>query len=459
MVAKVNRLGILKKIAEKLLAGVLLSAVFAYGAQADSTPSLITDTETEEFLQHLVEPIFKSAGVPFDPNKIFILNDQSLNAFVSNGNYLFVHTGTLIGADNVNQLNGILAHETGHIAGGHIARQKLQLDKLRTLSVASLLAAGAAAVASGRGDTAMAVVLGSQSGLINSMTAYQLQEERSADESAVRYLAKINQSPEGLGAFMKKIQQRNMLSGYEEVPYFRTHPMSVERMRFFEEKSRQTTAPSQSAEDENFEFVKAKLTAFLLPLDRVEQAYPKSDSRDCAVYARAIAAYRQNRTVEAVKMLDGLAARYPNRPFFNELKGQFLFEIGQLPEAKTAYEQAWRLRKQAPDIILGLAQIVLELPHTKQEIQNTINNLNVLAVKRPTAMVWMLLARAYDENSQKAEALYASARYSIAIGRTNVAKRQIKEAEKATPSASLQLKLNDLKELIKQDEKENRFQE
>ena len=177
MVEKAHRL--IKKNILKLFVGYILATVLVFDCLAKQSPSLISDDETHTFLVNIIRPLFNAAGVTFDKNKIYIINDNSLNAFVSNGNYLFVHTGTLINADNVNELSGILAHETGHIAGGHIARQKLRIEQLQTLSVASLVAAGAAAAASGRGDAALAVMLGSQSSLLNAMSAYQMQEERS----------------------------------------------------------------------------------------------------------------------------------------------------------------------------------------------------------------------------------------------------------------------------------------
>ena len=202
MVAKVNRI-----IAQSgLLLGIMLAAVFILPCAARSMPTFITDDETEIFLDHIIRPIFKAANIVYDPNKIFIINDHSLNAFVSDGNYLAIHTGTLLNADNVNELSGIIAHESGHIAGGHIVRQKLKLNQMQSITLASLLAASAAAAVSGRGDAAMAVVLGTQSSMLANLTSYQMQEERSADESAVKYLSAIGQSPAGLKSFMKKIQ-------------------------------------------------------------------------------------------------------------------------------------------------------------------------------------------------------------------------------------------------------------
>ena len=155
-----------------------LCAAFLPKAAHSQEISLISDTETENYLAQVIKPLFKAAGVNFNSNNIFIVNDTSLNAFVSDGNYMFVNTGTLLNIDDTNELAGILAHETGHILGGHIVRQKLKMEKMQYAMLGSMLAAGAAAVSTGRGDAAMAVILGSQSSALNSMLNYQVRTQR-----------------------------------------------------------------------------------------------------------------------------------------------------------------------------------------------------------------------------------------------------------------------------------------
>ena len=238
MVEKINRLIVFVKIRQILticrhftLPVLIFSfCILSFNATA---LSFISDDESESLVQNIVKPIFQTADIAFNPNKILIANDSTLNAFVSDGNYLVIHSGTLMNADNVNELNGILAHEAGHIAGGHIVRQKIRIGQAQIASVASLIAAGAAAAASGNAEAALAVMLGSQSSLLNSMTAYQMQEERSADESAVKYLKQLNQSSLGLKNFMQKSARTNRLNGYYDIPYFRTHPLNSERVAFF----------------------------------------------------------------------------------------------------------------------------------------------------------------------------------------------------------------------------------
>lgn len=189
---KINRItGFFRKTVTGLICSVLLQSAFLSDAAAASI-SLISDEETEQFLARQLRPVFKAAGIPFNRNNIYIVNDDSLNAFVGDGNNMFVHTGTLMKANDENEIAGVLAHETGHIMGGHILRQKIKLQNMQQISLASMLAAGAAAAATGRADAAIAIMMGTQSSMLNAMLAYQVEEERSADESAVKLLQKQN---------------------------------------------------------------------------------------------------------------------------------------------------------------------------------------------------------------------------------------------------------------------------
>ena len=445
MVAQINR--IKRKIRMALAAGLIL-VVSALPAFAQNLPPVISDDETESLLHQIVSPLFQAADIPFRADRIYILSDNSLNAFVTAGNYMFVNTGTFLEADNVNQISGVLAHETGHIKGGHIAKQQLKLNNMNKLMVASLLAAGATAAASGRADAAMAVLLGSNSSMLTNMMRYQLEDERSADESAVEILRQTKQSPVGLRDFMKKIQKQNLLGGYEENPYFRTHPLSTERLNFFEKAAANSKYNSETTMDSKFKMVKAKLAGFLLPPERVWKLYPQSARTPEALYAHAILYHRAGRTKEALQTLDQLAAKDPQNPFIDEMRGQFLFESGRVSEAVTAYAKALKKRPNSLEMKFGWAQAALEAPHDKKTLQKIITTLNQIQLKRPNVSAWMLLARAYEENAQKAAALYASAAFSYALDNKEVARRQIAEAEKQNPSPEIKLKLHDLKALL-----------
>ena len=318
MVAKINRL-----IAFVLC--FLTGTVCLIRQAVASDITLISDAETQNYLAAIVRPLFQAAGLSFNANKIFIVNDNSLNAFVSDGNYMFVNTGTILSVENTNELAGILAHETGHIMGGHIVRQKIKLENMQYVMLGSLIAAGATAVSTGRGDAAMAVMMGTQSSILNSILHYQVQEERSADESAVRLLNKTHQSTQGLKNFMRKIKKQYALSGVEENPYFRTHPLTTERISHFEESSKGNHYDVKSPLDSKLKLVQAKLAGFLWDENKVHRLYPNKDNSVTGQYARSILNFREGRIAEALSLVDSLIKTQPQNPYFYELKGQFLF--------------------------------------------------------------------------------------------------------------------------------------
>ena len=432
-----------------LLAGLQIKSASAEGL------TLISDAETQNYLAKIVKPLFNAAGVRFDAKNIFIVDDNSLNAFVSDGNYLFVHTGTIIQAENTNELAGILAHETGHILGGHIVRLKLKMEKMQYIMLGSVLAAGAAAVSTGRGDAAIAVILGSQSSALNSVMHYQVQEERSADESALNLLNKTHQSATGLLNFMKKIKKQNALSGVEEVSYFRTHPLTNERISHFEEASKKNHYSAKSPYDDEFLLVKAKLSAFLNDKNKVNRMYPVSNKTEAARYARSIIASKDGNITQALSLINGLIAEKPNNPYFHELKGQFLFESGRVKESIASYRKALEILPNNYLLQISLAHSLLESGDNKQYLQEAAELLqkSLISVKSPFA--WQLLAQAYNKKGQKAATHYATAEFNYAIGNNSAALKQIERAEKIGVSGSLKLKINDLKQKIKDDEEED----
>lgn len=416
---------------------------FVTDAKAQSI-SLISDEETEQLLDKITKPLFDAAGISFKKNNIYIVDDASLNAFVSDGNRLFVHTGTIIAADSANELSGVIAHETGHIAGGHILRQKLKDREMQEINLVSALLAGTAAAASGRGDAAMAVLLGSQSSTLNHYLQYRTSEERSADEYAVKALSQTHQSPQGILTFMKRIAKQNNLNGVDETPYFRTHPVTRERISFFEKALSESAYENKAQYEEEFARVKAKLFAYLNTPEKTLRKYPLTDNSTAAQYARAIAAFKKLQFDTAQQDLDKLLQKEPNNPYFYELKGQIALETGKPNEAEKYYRQAVKLQPNSALLQISLAQAIIENTPTQNKLQEAINLLNKSLLVRPMSFSQLLLARAYGALGNNAAAQYAAAEYSARIGAVETAKHQAEEAKAANPSAQLSLKIDDL---------------
>lgn len=434
-----------------------LAAFFpiANAAHAADDLVLISDVETQNYLTSVVRPLYNAAGISFNANNVYIVNDNSLNAFVSDGNYMFVHTGTILAADDTNELSGILAHETGHIMGGHIVRQKLKMEKMQYVLLGSMIAAGATALSTGRGDAAMAVILGTQSSAINHLLHHQIEEERAADESAVKLLTKTKQSTAGLLRFMQKVQKRNLQSGINESDYFSNHPLTSERIEHFKLAGKNNHFSTSSSLDKKFLLVQAKLSGYLEDSARIWRRYPRENASAAAKYAHSILYFRQSKFADAHRLLEDLIKNEPNNPYFYELKGQFLFENGRIAESITMYEKALQLLPETVLLQLSLAHALLESSEEKNTASRAIGLLQKAQIKQPTPLGWQLLARAYDIAGNRAASLYAAAEFSYDIGNLYAAEKQLQQAEKLSKDNAIKLKIKDLQERVKEEIAEN----
>lgn len=418
--------------------------------------SIIYDEETEFYLQSLAKPLFRSAHVPFNPNNFFIVGDDSLNAFVADGNALFVNTGTIIKSGTDDELAGVIAHEIGHIQGGHILRGKLKNQQLSEMSLASMILAGAAAVLSGRGDVGMAVMMGSQSSLLSSFLAYRVEEERSADEAAMKFLADNQISPEGMRDFMKKIDNQNIGSGIEETSYLRTHPMTQERVSFLENAVKNSPYKGKRPPSEEFKRIKAKLIAFIYPPAQALKYY-KNDDSIAGKYARAVIYFKQMKKDQAISLINELIELEPHNPFFRELKAQIHMETGNVKMAKHEYKKALELLPHSALFKTNWAHAALEDSPSPTELKQLENMLNQAILVRPNYEAWLLLARTYGAQGNMASANYASAEASLRIGAHDVARRQAEQALKENKNPKLTLKLNDLLNRIDQETPKQRM--
>lgn len=430
---------------------LLLFLCFGFKAQA---VSLISDEETESYLFDILTPIFRTAQLPLYRDHIHIIKDDSLNAFVGDQNHMFVHTGTILKASNSNEIEGVLAHETGHILGGHILRMKIKLQDMQRASLASLVAAAGAAAVSGRGDVAIGVVLGTQSSAINAMNAYQTSEERAADETAVMLLKQNHKSVKGLKDFMGKIQSSNRLQGVEENPYFRTHPITTERVSFFNEAvKKETSAIAEYQLDDRLKRLQAKLFAYLAPMPKVMARYPLNDTSVSATIAHAVYYMRQKNLNASLKYANELIALEPGNPYFWEIKAQTLFENGRLKEAKEAYKQTLDLKPEADLFKLSYAEAVLAAEPSRHELEELIPLLEQTNRYQNQPLAYLYLGRIYADMGQFAIADYFAAEYSNSIGETETARKQLAKALKQNLRSDIKLRAEDLQAKLDTDKR------
>lgn len=436
-------------VVTKLISTLLTGLALLFATNVKAGLQTISDEETEQYLTTLIQPIFKTAGIPFNQNKIFIVEDDSLNAFVTDGNKLFINTGVILQANNSDEIRGVIAHETGHILGGHIIRHKLRQKELYSLSLTSMVIAGAVGAASGQGDIAAAVAIGSQSSLMNKSLSYRIEEERNADEAAVMLLNKSGYSPQGLLSFMQKIKQQNKLQGISDNEYFHTHPLSHERIAFLQQAVVNSPYKISTENEAPLKRVKAKLYAFIKTPQQTYMKYNLSNKTIEADYARAVAAYKSVKFDKALKLIDSLIKKEPNNPHFRELKGQILSESGKIQEAKNEFSYAVKLMPSSALFKINEAQSILEVSPSKPELKRVILQLQNALHQKQNLFALLLLSRAYEMNGDKAEALYAAAEYSMKIGNYDLAKKQAEKAKIMSKNTHLRLRAEDLLQYIK----------
>ncbi len=311
--------------------------------------SIIRDAEIEEIVTGWVKSIFNAVNLPPENAEVVLINDPSINAFVAGGQTIFVHTGLFTNATSIDDVMFVLSHETGHIVGGHITRGITAMEQAKTTTLISTILGGILAVATGRPDAGIAVMIGSQGSALGQFLAYRQTEESSADRTAVDIMKKLGYSMQGFTNIMKNLRRLERLNDESGTGYLRTHPMTQDRMR---DLGRFTDKAPDVKQDLSFERIKAKLIGFMeKPADVL--AYYRGE-RFVDKYARAIAFYQKHELDKSFKLIDQLIKQNPSDPYLYELKGQFSLEKGFIDQAIKNYEQANRLKPNQPLIEIAL---------------------------------------------------------------------------------------------------------
>ncbi|MCX7382009.1 MAG: M48 family metalloprotease [Alphaproteobacteria bacterium] len=448
------------RVVSAMLAPIMLAATLAASsAHAQSAGggvrlTLIRDAETETLLRTFANPLFRAAGV--DPNlvRIVLIRDNAINSFVSTGNVLFVHTGLIMKADSALELIGVLAHETGHIAGGHLAKLPEALREMMISSIAAMLI-GAAAGAMTRGAGAGAAI-GAQQLAQRNFLSFTRGMERSADQGALVFLAGNKWSAQGLLDLFRHLEGQEVLARAQQDPYVMTHPVTRERIEFVQNHiatDPYSKNPLPPGFDSGFLMVRAKLQAFLTPSSVTLRNVPEGDTSAPARYARAIAHYRLGHLSDALALVDGLLAAQPVNPWLNELKGQILFENGKVRESLGPYRAASRIAPEQPQIRIALAHAMVESGDPLM-LRPAIQELQVaLERERDNADGWRALGVAWGKLGDTAQANLALAEEAMVNGEIATARQFAARAEKALPPGPARLRATDISNAVK---KENR---
>ncbi len=447
-----------------LARALAFAALLVIGTQPVAAQSILRDAETEQLLQEMVDPLTVAAGLPKGSVDIVLVHDPSINAFVAGGQRIYIHSGLLNAADSANEVQGVMAHELGHITGGHVISGPQAAGNAMKIQLLSMLAGIGAALA-GAGEAGMAAMALGQQVAVGTYLQFNRSQEASADAASVQYLKCARISGEGAVAFFRKLQNLEFRHGYsqsEEAGFARTHPMTGDRISRLEAElqndptwglpdadlvtefngtpasnnpgSHCAAAPAPTADLESrFGRIKAKLYGYLAEPGDTLRAYPEYLTAVPARYARAYAYHKDARMAEAIAESEALIATAPNDPYFLELKGQVLLESGKPDEAIEPLRRATSLTGNNPLIasLFAHALMATENPGHLAEAEQVLRG--AVGRDRENPSAWYQLGIVYNSRGDLPRAQLASAEQQIMSGQPREALRNAEAAEHSLP--------------------------
>ncbi len=419
-----------------IVAAALVLALPLQALAADGG-GLIRDAEIEHNTRVLAAPIFAAANLDPTVVEINLVDDPRINAFVAGGQRVFLNTGLILAARDPLEVAGVIAHETGHISGGHLARTQQALAGATAQSIVAFIL-GAAAIAGGAADAGAAIVLGGREAAERSLLRYSRTQESAADQAGLSLLIKAGYSPRGLISFMELMAQQDGLLESRQDPYVRSHPVFPERLAALRERAAAAgpERPLPPGTVEAFARTQAKIFGFTQPLGATLRKYPLTDTGFAARYARSIAYHRAGRIDESLAELDALVAAQPNDAYVQELRGQILLEHGRVADAIEYYTRAVALAPMEPLIRIGLGS-ALVATEDPTRTATAIDQLRTAVNQEPrNADGWRVLAVAFGRAGEVGQASLASAEQNVLVGNSREALRFAEMAIRRIDSGS-----------------------
>ena len=409
--------------AMKRLVAAFAAAILLW-AQPAAAQSILRDAETESMFKDMSRPLILAAGLSPNNVQIVLINDDSINAFVAGGQIVYIHSGLLKAADNANQVQGVIAHELGHIADGHVVLQDAGVKPALGISILSMVL-GIAAIAAGAGDAGAGILAAGQSAAQGKFLAFSRVQESTADATGAKFLRQAGISGRGMLTFFKKLQNEEYAYGLQNIdPFAQSHPLSGERIAKLTADlmaSPAWGAKPDPALDDRFKRVKAKLEGYVAPYQQTLNSYPESDQSIYAHYARAYAWHKAGYPDKADAEANALVKALPDDPYFLEIKGQILLEAGKPQEALGPLREATARSDNSPLIAttFGHALIATE---NKANYPEAIKVLR-LAVARDddNPFAWYQLGTVYELSGDHARAMLATAEQASLTGDSRTA--------------------------------------
>jgi predicted Zn-dependent protease len=427
------------KLTALTMAVALAASPMAAVAQENKGPPVLRDTETEQLLREYTRPILRAAGLEKQNIQMVIINQSVFNAFVADGRRIFVNYGAILQSETPNQIIGVMAHETGHLAGGHLAKMREQMAAAQTqMIIAMLLGAGAmvagAKSGSNNGLTNAGAAMFSAPGEVirRNLLSYVRQQEENADKAGVKFLNATGQSSRGMYETFKRFTDESLFSARGADPYVQSHPMPAQRVAALEELAR--SSPYWDKKDDpalqlRHDMARAKISAFMERQETVYRRYPMSNNSLPARYAHAITTYLHGDLRSALSQIDALIQQQPNNPYFYEVRGQALLEGGKPQEAIAPLRKAVALSNNAPLIEMMLGQALVATGNNAYT-DDAIRILRAAVARETEAPIgYTQLAMAYGRKGDYAQADLASAQAAYLRGDNKTARELASRAK------------------------------
>lgn len=402
--------------------------------------SILRDAESEALLADMSRDLIKAANLP--PGvRIVLINDPSINAFVAGGQAVYIHSGLIDAASTANEVQGVIAHELGHITGGHVPLQDRMAKGATGITILSLLLAGAA-MAAGSADAGMGLMQMGQRAAMGNFLAFSRAQEATTDAAGAKYLAGAGISGRGMLDFFKKLQQQEYrygISRNSETSYVVSHPLSGERISTLTadlQTDKAWTKPSNPDLETRFKRVQAKLRGYVADPKDTLRKYPETDQTIPAHYARAYAYHLSGYPQQAASEAAALVKAEPDNPYFLELEGQILLESGKVRDALPPLREATARTNYQPLIAttFGHALLATEdatlLPEAERVLRQSV------ARDQENPFAWYQLGMLYERKGDTARAALATAERSSMTGDMGRAMSSAQAAMAGLPQGS-----------------------
>ena len=402
--------------------------------------TMIRDAEIEATIRTYADPLLHVAGLDREAVQVHLVQDSRLNAFVAGGMNLFINTGLLQSSETPNEVIGVIAHEIGHISGGHLIRRQEALENATAEAILATVLGAVVTVASG-GEAGAVIIQSGQAAAQGSLLRYSQGQESAADQAGLKYLEQTGQSARGLLKLFHKLEDQELLISARQSPYLRTHPLTRERVRAVEFKIEQSTSSDAKDPPERVDAhqrMVAKLVGFIEPADKILRLYPLKDHSIYARYARAVSYHRQTDLPRALAEVDSLIAELPADPYFHELKGQILFEQGKVTEAIAPYAESVRLAPDEPLLRYGYGRALIEAGEASG-LEEAVKQLKIAVEREPTyAPYWHFYGVALGRTGKVPESALAFAERAVLNGQYAEARFHAEKASSGLKAGSPQ---------------------